>query len=867
MNKVINYVKDKWFYIVAFYFPLIVLTTHSAIADTWVTGGGSFLRGDTSFWTVPFYYELWDIVHQGESLIYGWDMSGGYDVWLHILNCAMSPFTVLILISPRTWIINWVHIMMFLHCAGAAATMTYFFYNTKHNTLQKNKKLVSLFLGLAFALSNAMINFLGYVQWGMTMMIFPLLLLLLERLVENGKWRLYYILLAIAIICNFYISFHICLFLILWFFANVERGTSKKCKKFFVFAGSSVLAAITAMFVILPSFMISGGRYDVRNIVNTIGFCQTILVDLVGMVEQHFIMVPISIPSQLRPNIYCSIIIVMVAAFFVFIKIGTKKKIYYSFVYILLTLSLCFGFLNIIWHCFTVPNLFFHRFVNIYVFWILFMGLYVFINLENLKKWNVFLVTVVLVLAVIITFFNINEYHDFYVYLVSFLLLVFYCMMFVFYVRKSITYKNIVVLFCVLGIVELGINTHFALDVYDIESFYDNTEVSANVALSKYIEMEEGERISTKGHLENIGMVIDENAISGFSSYKDPNNMNLLRKLGMSANGNVEGNLKGASPLVNLIYNLRYYISQYDGAVSDADIVAENKDFNLYKTRRLAGLGYMINSGILDWDLSTDMVFEIQNQFVKKAVGTEPIFEYILPELKITNAFGVEKNAVEEYIDYGIYMVPYDETDYTVATEYVVDKNMDLYILINGSDNAREYVQVNDEIVYVDEKVSVQQTVHVGNVEEGDVVSIFIRLDKGSGSKNSYFLLQFAEFNEENYAAAYEKLSRDVYELEVMDGHYVSGTIDVTEDGIMATSIQAVDGFEVFVDGVQVEYETIGNALIGVPLTKGTHKVEFKYHTPYAKLGWIISGCGFLLFVILCIVGRKKDVSVLCESE
>jgi uncharacterized membrane protein YfhO len=99
-----------------------------------------------------------------------------------------------------------------------------------------------------------------------------------------------------------------------------------------------------------------------------------------------------------------------------------------------------------------------------------------------------------------------------------------------------------------------------------------------------------------------------------------------------------------------------------------------------------------------------------------------------------------------------------------------------------------------------------------------------------------------------------------VYEIDTMSGDNISGTIDVSEDGIMMTSVQAMDGFDVYVDDEKIDYKTIGDSLIGVPLNAGTHTVQFVYHTPYARIGWIVSLISIVIYVIVCVKTQCRKI-------
>jgi hypothetical protein len=179
-------------------------------------------------------------------------------------------------------------------------------------------------------------------------------------------------------------------------------------------------------------------------------------------------------------------------------------------------------------------------------------------------------------------------------------------------------------------------------------------------------------------------------------------------------------------------------------------------------------------------------------------------------------------------------------------------------------------VTIDGEIIHTDTSNISGQMLHIGEVKAGQQVDIYLQPDVSNGlGKDIYVQFQFAQFNEEVYEQAYEKLSQNVYQIDVYESNYVKGSICADQDGIMMTSIPAMDGFEVLVDGDKAEYAHIADALIGVPLKAGTHTVEFKYMTPYFKEGLAGSLCGVFIFVVICVVEqmRKKKNAVSENSE
>lgn len=873
MNRIKSFIKKYWIYLAAAAVPAVVLLLFCFIWKLWLFGDGTILRGDMSQQFVPFYYELWNKVHNGGSFSYTWHTAGGCD-FNTILGYLISPFTLLVLIFPQKCIVNMVQLIMALKWILVSVSMVYFFYHTKHNTLKVHKKAVSLFLGLAFGMGNGMINFLGYIQFNDVMICFPFLLLLVEKIVDSKRWKVYYLLLAYCIYTQYYLMFSICIMLFIWFVLQFNRETKEKRKKFFVFAGSSVLAACTCAGGMAASFLLASARVQTEDMAFKMNYIKSVLIWPVDFVKQLFIFAPIPVQSSMEPNLYFSILGVMLVLFFLFIRIGKKRKLCMFGIALLLIASYFFGFLNIIWHCFSIPNAVYHRFTNLFVFVMLVLVLYVLIHLEDLKMYHVLIVGIISVATFAFIFIKVESYDSYIEYVATILLIALYIMLFVLYCRKSITYGNMLLTIVVFGILELGTNAYSALQNYAFEQpFFSEYDVLPSVQLSEGLELEAGARINYVQYNYNIGMVASQNADVGFISSINGYNLSLYDRLGMKYSGNVSYYLNGASPLLNLIYNIQYGIGDSSMKFSDAEVVKEEGYCQLYKMQHMAGLGYMVGTSILDWGKDDEVCFDLQNEFVKTAVDGEDIFHIVQPEgLFCQDALGSLLEENDEYLAEGWYYYVYENkfgNEYdTLAVSFTADRDIaDLYWFGNANANYCYNVYIDGEPKYTEYIASRQTTVHLGEIKEGQEVIICAVPDKVEKGTETIWSMQFAEFDEEAYAEAYEQLSKNVYDIETFEDDYVKGSIHADEDGIMMTSIQASEGFEVYVDGEKTEYETVADVMIGVPLSAGDHVVEFKYHTPRVLAADVVSVCSFGVFILLCILGRKKKASLPESSE
>ena len=89
-------------------------------------------------------------------------------------------------------------------------------------------------------------------------------------------------------------------------------------------------------------------------------------------------------------------------------------------------------------------------------------------------------------------------------------------------------------------------------------------------------------------------------------------------------------------------------------------------------------------------------------------------------------------------------------------------------------------------------------------------------------------------------------------------GDKIVGEITVTEDGYFNTSIPYDKGFTILVDDKKVPYELIDKAFIGFEIIKGYHHIEINYEAPYLNIGKILSLFGFMLFLSVIYIDKRK---------
>ena len=136
----------------------------------------------------------------------------------------------------------------------------------------------------------------------------------------------------------------------------------------------------------------------------------------------------------------------------------------------------------------------------------------------------------------------------------------------------------------------------------------------------------------------------------------------------------------------------------------------------------------------------------------------------------------------------------------------------------------------------------------VGDVCAGDLVEV--RATCKSANESGTLTVRAAVLDTERFAFCHEILSECPLELTEFSNTRVAGIIDCNRDGLLYTSIPQDGGWHAIVDGQEVEPVLVGDAMLSVPMTEGSHDIAFVYRNDAFRLGWKISAICLLLFAM-----------------
>ena len=194
--NIITCLKSKQkLYIAAFGIPFLTMIVLFAINKIFPFGDRSFLNIDMYHQYFPFLTEFFHKLRSGESLFYSWNAGIGSNLVALYAYYLASPINWLCVLVPESILMEFMtyFVVIKIGLCGLTAAM----YLSKHF---QTEKMSVAFFALFYALSGYMAAYNWNVMWLDCIVLAPLILLGLESLVKEGKYKLYCLSLGIAIL-------------------------------------------------------------------------------------------------------------------------------------------------------------------------------------------------------------------------------------------------------------------------------------------------------------------------------------------------------------------------------------------------------------------------------------------------------------------------------------------------------------------------------------------------------------------------------------------------------------------------------------------------------------------------------------------
>ena len=831
---ILEKLKNNLALIIAFLIPAIVVTCIFIGSEVYPFGDNIYLRSDCYHQYAPYMRELYRKLTEGGSFLFSWNIGMGVNFMPIFAYYLASPVNWLLgLIAPGGNVLITIDILIIVKTGLCGFTLAYYLAK-KHNT----RSLTIALAGMFYALSSYMAAFSWNIMWLDCLVLFPIVVLGIERLVKEKKYLTYVIALGVSIFSNYYIAIMVCIFSVFYFLVtvftcDVERNLKYYINRIWLFGKYSLIAGGIGAAMFMPAmYALSYTASGEMNFPET----WTSYFSILEMMSRSLMSVPVSIFNAHEPNVYCTVaIFLLIPLYCLSDKINGKEKIGKLMLVALMLISFNLNVPNYIWHGLHFPNSLPARESFIYIFLVITMGYEALLHLRSFTTRQIggcFAGALALFLIIEENYVKGEEY-PFQIVYVSALFLMFYFLLALAYNKKKM-HKNIIVyLLCIVCIAEATINSTHE-DAYNVTGysyyFKDNDAITEMLAEIPDKDLYRVEKITRK--TKNDAAWNNYHGVSIFSSTASSYFTDYLGFLGFEKSTNAYSHY-GYTPFTSALLSVRYVIGNSANLAdkNDFTLISSRKEESryLYKVNTTLPFGFMIPTNFNNnWVMSGNNPFAVQNSFAEGATGIEDMYT----QIRADSVGRTTYIYVEEEADVYIYC-----TSYVESIEYTADDDEKDFHL-SGSASGLKHRQV----------------VHIGKVPAGVVIDVSTKSDVTSLQLYAYALHEDV-MNEVIASMADEGLTVTEY-----DDTHIKGDITVKKDGLMYTSIIYDKGWRAYVDGKEVETTSIKGAMLAVPLEAGTHEVELVYSPEGATSGLLITIFSIIV-LIACVVYDKKKLS------
>ena len=833
----------------------------------------SMLYSDMYHQYFPFWVEFGRALRSGGGLLWNWAAGLGMDYLSLISYYLASPLNLISAIVPESLALEVYSLLMPVKL-GLAGLFFAIFLN---RIFEKDDLSIGLF-GAFYGLCGWALAYQWNVMWLDTFALLPLTVLGMVYLLRDKKPLLYTFTLFLSIFSNYYIGFFTCIFILLLFFVyeiSRWRGFKRLCCDFVRIGWFTLLAIGMTCILTLPAL---NGLQSTQSSVNTFpeGFRLNIaaentwegLYDAMRQVAGNTLGgIPHSWKEGL-PNLYCGVGSILFAVLFLTCKdVKWRDKFFALALLLFFMVSFIVRQLDYIWHGFHFTNMIPYRFSFLFSFVVLYMAYRAWTLRESFRLWQLILAG-----AAAIGLMWISESRQETIFLAfnaGFILVYLACLSYFLpgkapsayteeeteaalaeysqelQERRVFASRCLCAVFCLelcMNVLCFGLNFSFTFNTNYPKGTTDTAAVLA------FLEEREKDTLfyrteTTHSQTLNDGALNGYNGITTFTSSANVKVTEFMRALGYGAKNTYNRYcFEESSPVANLFLGLKYMVER-DGEVEPNryfDTVFSSGSVYLLENNAYLPLGFLADPALGDLSLVGADHFEIQNALFSSATGLySDVWTQLTPEvtgekLTITSTNG-------PHIRY-----TGGTSGSSVVYVFTADREGLMCLDFDVTDRNSYSVYLNGEKLY-SESLSLTQMIAACDVQPGDKVEVRLTVKDGEDGRMT---VRGAIVDDLLFRKGVAKLSESTLELTEFDTTRIRGTIDCGRDGLLYTSIPYDGSWHAYVDGEEAQITLVGDVMVSVPLTAGSHTVEFVYENQSFSIGWKISAICLLLLGI-----------------
>ena len=829
-----KYLKKYLPEILTFIVPILIMLISCIVNKTYPFGKEILPKYDGYYQYAGFTSYYKNVLLGNESLFYSFKGLLGYNFYATSIYYMFNPTNLLCIFSTSENILEYYTFIILLRIGLSGFTMCkYLKYKFKN---QSNLRYIIFSISYALMAYNVC-YFFNYMYFD-TVVLFPIVVLGLDKLIYERKNRLYIISLTLSIISNFYIGYMVCIFSLLYFIYNIViYKLDKNIIKDFII--SSLLSGFMCMIIIIPEasellkgkallYASSKAEYFKFNM-NFLNIFYKFLPGSTSNYDLEYGMV----------NIYVSLfVIILVIKYFFNKKISKKERITTLIFILFFLLSISFNLLDFAWQLFQKPIWYPNRYIFTFSFFLITIAMKEITNITY--KTNIKENLIIIISFILLTLYSIIslKIHNDNLKIISYILGIILILQYTFFLNN----KNAKYLLVMLFFIEVTTNAIFTLKIMGktttMTQYKTNEEINEKaVKHIKEIENKDNNfyrmELSTST-VHNSPSLLNYNGINHFNSVKNAKTLNFLNKFNYQVTDDTSVEFNNYNPYLTSLLGIKYINGSKDEMYYE-NVYNENP--YMYLNKDALSLGYMIYNK--EFKESNSSYQNIEN-LINSMLNTD------IKRYKVIDNFNGEDTEIKE-IDNKKYVI--SKTSIKIEMEDKASNSMFLIPSRNISFVANYSIFINDE--EIKDAVIKQSPIFIN---KGDTYKIIIKSNLSKTELNS---LKWYQIDYDKYIETINELKKNEFNITKYNkDNHIEGNIDVNNDkNVLLLTIPYDKGWNIYVDDNKVNYDICFDSFICLDLDKGKHNIKMNYVPSGFIVGLIISSLAFIVTIIYI---RKK---------
>ena len=820
--------------ILTFIVPILIMLISCIVNKTYPFGKEILPKYDGYYQYAGFTSYYKNVLLGNESLFYSFKGLLGYNFYATSIYYMFNPTNLLCIFSTSENILEYYTFIILLRIGLSGFTMCkYLKYKFKN---QSNLRYIIFSISYALMAYNVC-YFFNYMYFD-TVVLFPIVVLGIDKLIYERKNRLYIISLTLSIISNFYIGYMVCIFSLLYFIYNIViYKLDKNIIKDFII--SSLLSGFMCMIIIIPEasellkgkallYASSKAEYFKFNM-NFLNIFYKFLPGSTSNYDLEYGMV----------NIYVSLFVIILVIKYFFNKKIYKKERITTLIFILFFLfSISFNLLDFAWQLFQKPIWYPNRYIFTFSFFLITIAMKEITNITY--KTNIKENLIIIISFILLTLYSIIslKIHNDNLKIISYILGIILILQYTFFLNN----RNAKYLLVMLFFIEVTTNAIFTLKIMGktttMTQYKTNEEINEKaVKHIKEIENKDNNfyrmELSTST-VHNSPSLLNYNGINHFNSVKNAKTLNFLNKFNYQVTDDTSVEFNNYNPYLTSLLGIKYINGSKDEMYYE-NVYNENP--YMYLNKDALSLGYMIYNKEFKESNSS---YQNTENLINSMLNTD------IKRYKVIDNFNGEDTEIKE-IDNKKYVI--SKTSIKIEMEDKASNSMFLIPSRNISFVANYSIFINDE--EIKDAVIKQSPIFIN---KGDTYKIIIKSNLSKTELNS---LKWYQIDYDKYIETINELKKNEFNITKYNkDNHIEGNIDVNNDkNVLLLTIPYDKGWNIYVDDNKVNYDICFDSFICLDLDKGKHNIKMNYVPSGFIVGLIISSLAFIVTIIYI---RKK---------